>query len=527
MCSSVLDQCIIFVASSILISAVDMYIESVAQVMGNFMHFYWMALFAICALGLWCHQDYGLSWDEPIVLMYGEQIMAYFSHGDPAFSTAFDRYHGSFPSLWMAGLDGFLSDLPSQERFFWIRRVNFLFFTLGGWVLAMLARKTWGNREGLLILFLWILSPRMFAESFYNTKDIPFVSLSLLCAWTGLRWIEKKTTSSMIIHAAAIALLTNTRILGVLVLVYSFLLGVRTKRDVVSFTLMSICSFGFLWIIWPILWVEGPLGIINAVSHMSHFPWQGTVLYQGVLMPAQEIPWHYIFVWMGMTIPILYLVLAAIGYQAFLRRKDASLIHIWMMMSTIVPIVLVLVLGSVMYDGWRHLYFTYPGILWFAVLGFRYLEERFQDWIRYVWMICTASVLWIGISMVELHPYEMVYFNMLAGDSQTLRSRFELDYWGLGFRSMLEYILRNDDREVVSVGVSNISGMYARAILSQEDQKRLRFVGKVEKADYFVTNFRWHPQEYPFPKVFSLMAGDVEIGAVYRISSEQVLPNKR
>ena len=50
----------------------------------------------------------------------------------------------------MAGLDGYLSELPSQERFFWIRCVNYLFFVLGGWVLAMLARKVWGHREGLL-----------------------------------------------------------------------------------------------------------------------------------------------------------------------------------------------------------------------------------------------------------------------------------------------------------------------------------------------------------------------------------------
>jgi len=486
------------------------------------MHFYWMALFAVCMIGWWCHQDYGLSWDEPIVLMYGEQILAYFSQGDLAFSTAFDRYHGSFPSLWMAGLDGYLSDLPSQERFFWIRRVNYLFFVLGGGVLAFLARKTWGAREGLLILLLWVCSPRMFADAFYNTKDIPFASLSLLCAWTGLRWIEKKTILRSVVHAAAIALLMNTRILGVLILVYSALLGVRSKKDLGAFTLLSLLSFGFLWMIWPILWVEGPLGVLNAVSHMSHFPWRGEVLFQGNLAPAQELPWHYIFIWMGITIPVLYLGIALVGYASFVTKKEWSLNHVWMLLSTIFPIVLILVLGSVMYDGWRHLYFTYPGILWFVIVGFRYLEERFQAWIRYVWGLCAMGVLWIGLCMVRLHPYEMVYFNMLAGDTQTLRDRFELDYWGLGFREMLEYILRSEDKELVSIGVSNISGMYARAILSQEDQKRIRFVGKIEKADYFMTNFRWHPQEYPFPKVYSLMAGDVEIGAVYKMTRANI-----
>ena len=94
---------------------------------------------------------------------------------------------------------------------------------------------------------------------------------------------------------------------------------------------------------------------------------------------------------------------------------------------------------------------------------------------------------------------------------------------GLGFREMLEQILASDERDVVKVGVSNISGMYARAILSPQEQKRIVFVGKIEKADYFVTNFRWHPQEYPFPKTFSLMAGDMEIGAVYKITQKPTL----
>ena len=45
---------------------------------------------------------------------------------------------------------------------------------------------------------------------------------------------------------------------------------------------------------------------------------------------------------------------------------------------------------------------------------------------------------------------------------------------------MLEYILLVDDREVVRVGVSNISGMYAKSILTEKEKARVRFVGKIE-----------------------------------------------
>ena len=42
-----------------------------------------------------------------------------------------------------------------------------------------------------------------------------------------------------------------------------------------------------------------------------------------------------------------------------------------------------------------------------------------------------ALFLPVAARMVELHPYEMVYFNRFAGaDMQTVKSRFDLDYWG-------------------------------------------------------------------------------------------------
>ena len=66
--------------------------------------------------------------------------------------------------------------------------------------------------------------------------------------------------------------------------------------------------------------------------------------------------------------------------------------HVWMLLST-VPIILILVLGSVMYDGWRHLYFTYPG---FCGLDSRFSFLRtFSKRVRLVRDIC-HGVLWIA-----------------------------------------------------------------------------------------------------------------------------------
>jgi hypothetical protein len=258
---------------------------------------------------------------------------------------------------------------------------------------------------------------------------------------------------------------------------------------------------------------------------MSHFPWKGEVLYMGESIQAEHLPWHYPFVWMGVTIPIVYLVLAGFGLMNREIREDKT--HMWILLTGIFPVLLVTLLGSVLYDGWRHLYFVYPVFLWFSILGVRYLEARWPQRKMFIWGIGSLCLSWIGVRMIQHHPYEMVYFNALGGERSTLRARFELDYWGLGFREMLEEILRMDDRDMISVGVSNISGIYAKDILSVEGQKRIRFVGKQDKADYFMSNFRWHPEGYPLPKVFSLVVEGLELGAVYRIRIQEEEESKR
>jgi hypothetical protein len=48
--------------------------------------------------------------------------------------------------------------------------------------------------------------------------------------------------------------------------------------------------------------------------------------------------------------------------------------------------------------------------------------------------------------------------NILAG-SGDLRTRYELDYWGLANRKALEFILGNDDREVISVRADSFTSL--------------------------------------------------------------------
>ena len=121
--------------------------------------------------------------------------------------------------------------------------------------------------------------------------------------------------------------------------------------------------------------------------------------------------------------------------------------------------------------------------------------------------------------MVWNHPHQNVYFSVLNGDK--IRSQFEQDYWGLSYRQGLLYILENDSRPKIKVVTAHAPG-YLNTLLFEESQnQRIEFVPKQEQADYFLTEYRWHPQDYPFQdkEVYSIEVNGSKIMSVFKFSN--------
>jgi hypothetical protein len=123
-------------------------------------------------------------------------------------------------------------------------------------------------------------------------------------------------------------------------------------------------------------------------------------------------------------------------------------------------------------------------------------------------------------AMINIHPFENVYFNRLAGkDMQEIKNRFELDYWGLSYRQALEYILKTDSDKIipVSAGLNNWPLIRNNLnILPPKDRKRFKEV-PLQDAKYFITNYLQHPYEYPLPEFASIKVGNAKILGIYRL----------
>jgi hypothetical protein len=290
-------------------------------------------------------------------------------------------------------------------------------------------------------------------------------------------------------------------------------------------------SLGMLVVLfWPSLW-ENPVNeIMNAYNFMKKIEWGGTVLYLGHFVKSDNLPWHYVPVWISITTPLLYLLFFFSGLlfmgsdffrsplDFYRKRKTDLICFLWFSL----PIAAILIHKSTIFDDWRHLYFIYPAMIMISMNGLICLWEllkRIKNRRIFFILSCLIATLVVlsvtktAFLMIRDHPYQNVYFNLLAGSDK--RHRFELDYWGLSYKEALEYILENDKRSVIEVQVANSPGRHTKEILTKGERERLRFVKK--QGDYLITNHRWHPNDYPEQEWFSIKVAGEKINTVYKL----------
>jgi hypothetical protein len=525
----------------------------------------WLCLAALLGLGLEIYRDYGISFDEGISRDDGHVSLAYVLtmlpkgwqealtrsatlerlRSVPPLHEYFDRDYGVVFEL-PAALGEYVFGIQ-EERDVYLYRHLLTFLVCSGGVVAvyqLVARRFRDWHVGLLGALMLVLSPRLFADSFYNSKDAVFLAFFAIGLNTLVCFLLSPTRRRAAVHALACALAIDVRIMAVLLPVVTVALlvsrGLRGDFSSRKLWRSGLTYFGlllvFITVMWPYLW-EAPFNnFVQAFRNMTHFRWDGEVLYRGEMVRATQLPWHYALVWVGITTPPLYLLafgagLVAIGGQLIrngwrLYRCDEEWQDLLFLTTALGPVVSVIVLHSVLYDGWRQLYFIYPAFVLVAVRGLVVVlqwQSARRYWRVAVTSLVAASLLFTAGQMVWLHPFEHVYFNVFAG-RKNLERRYELDYWCLSYRQGLEWIVRHDDRPQIRVNfnpgwvICNVPGELNRLLLPVADRKRIVIESDATQADYVITNYRWHPLNYEYPReVARFFAGDLRILSVFRL----------
>lgn len=494
----------------------------------------------IFIVGLFFYNDYGLHWDSMAQYEIGKVNLDYMLNKNDELLEFTNRYYGPAFEMVLVALTG---HLPLREMFFFRHALSFLFFFIGLFCFfKLIVNITHDWRLGLAGCLMLVLSPRIFTESYYNTKDIPFMSMFIICVYSLNRLSRKTDLINSFFHILSSAFLIAIRLHGIFIILLTALLFTflfiegKTKKITLLingfFSLIFTSFFVILFI--PVLWQNPVREFITGLRIFSDYPWLGgLVLYRGVMVDAQNLPWHYIPVWVAITTPIIISLLFIIGIiklsiNLITAKINNFMNDLWFYFAIIwigLPVFAVVLLKSVLYDGWRHLYFIYPAYLLISIYGLRILlnsrlslniSEQQYRFVVYLFFILGLSEP--IIFMMTNHPFEYVFFNRLAGkDYSEIKQDYEMDYWGLSYFNAFKDLLALDDKNKIKVLVENDPGDFNILMLPPEDESRLILVDDYEEADYFVTNYRWHPQEYDFEPFHSIRVRNASINTIYRI----------
>ena len=491
------------------------------------------------------YQDYGMCWDEPLQRLPTFLSWDYAFHGDKTlFQHATDNHGAGFEMLLIAFEKGMhLTD--TRDVYLMRHVVTHIFFLLSafaGYVLFYRLFRNWiiASLGYLMVVF----SPRLYAHSYFNSKDLPFLSMVLLIFALCHLAFDKNKTWLYVLLGLATGYATSIRIMGVMycvfILMFFFLdwLALRNRKEPAKKHLINAGVFlaGFcfaLYISWPYLW-PNPIGnFLESFNALAHYTlWTGSVYFQGAYVPGTELPSSYIPTWFTITNPVLWLVGGLAGLVFVVRdffmhtktyfRNSTERNFMLYVLCFLAPIISVIAMHSVIYDDWRHLYFVYPPfVLLFLYMANKLLQTKFAI---AVWAACVVQLGMIGFFMVKNHPFEQVYFNeLISHRSEYLRENYDLEYWGCGFKQELDHILAADTAKVINI-CCNFDDPVKNNIelLKPQDRARIKIlkVDSVKYADYFLTNFRGHPEDYPSKNIeYSVSVLNSTILCVYKLKN--------
>ena len=492
------------------------------------------------AIGLFICKDYGLNWDDPTSHYNGISNWNYLFHNDPELFNSTERYHGPALEIALVGVEKVFHLSDSRDILMTSHLIDFLFFYFSVIAFFLSARILLGNEKwALLACLVLVLSPRIFGDAFFNSKDIGFLSALLFAFYTLLQVMQKPDLKWLVLHCLACGFAIDIRILGVILLPVTAAIIIKEWVEQPSlrgkyallFFLYPFLLFGFVVAFWPVLWKAPRYHLLQAFLQMKSYPWPGPVLYLGKQLPSNVLPWHYLPLCILITTPVMFslfwvsgaltVVLDFIKNPLFFIREK----FIWgiILVLSFAPVAVVIYLKSIVYDSWRHVFFIYPYFVLIAVYGFKNVVENILVRFREILMAGAASCFFLLLTMmIYLHPHENVYFNMPSiAYFGPIQKQFEVDYWGLSYKQGLEYLVRsNAGKQSIKVFAYDLPGFMNAGMLKKEERSKLQFQENMSDADFFITNHR-KELETPFSddKIFyEIKRFGIPVVTIYKLN---------
>ncbi len=399
--------------------------------------------------------DIGITYDEPLyagqAMKAADWLQLLFTEPGTALSQEgiLDHWNPHIKGInelqpattkWVNGIVGALTGGN-------LRAGTAVFFALMLTAVYWFGTRAFSRTVGLFAACALATLPRVFGHAHLTTLDVPVAAMVMLT--TALFWnvqspSKRRQGAGAIGGGVSLGLAVGTKMNGLLVLP-TVLLWIAVRRRwswKIAFALFAVAPLTF-FLSWPWLWLN-PVG--NAAEyfryHLKHAPvW---VTYFG--RDYEYAPWHYPLVMMGITTPVVVLLLSLVGIvtqSIRLRGQQRNLTDCatrgLLLLSLLVQLAAFMLPTTPKYNGVRIFLPVFPFLALFAGVGFdvggRWLTQRLRTGQMSPALLtfllgglCLAPSV---RAIADVHPFELSYYNILIGGVRGAVARgFEPTYWG-------------------------------------------------------------------------------------------------
>ncbi len=346
----------------------------------------------------------------------------------------------------------------------------FIFFLISGIFLKKIIFLITKNKNySFLCTILYLTYPYLLGHSFFNLKDIPFLSVWLICTYYIVRLLEyfqkeKKIKNKYIVLLSILTpYLLSIRISGILIFLeyliflifFINIFNYKTKEVFKSFYKHTFLFFFIFLILFYILhpnYWNNPLLVIDSIRYMSQHIQTVCTITLGTCMKAQNLPSSYLPIWLFFKIPIL-IILGLISFpfvekRIFSNKKNTMIIG--SLLTTILTIIFLLIFFNTnLYDEIRQVMFLVPLIFIISLSSMYFFSKRLS------FPLILFFVFFFIFQNIKIYPYNYTWLNNLTTLTK-ISGVFELDYWGVSSKNVARFFNKmNLDQETCIISNRN------------------------------------------------------------------------
>lgn len=477
-------------------------------------------LAALTVIAIATHDSYAISNDEEVQHRYGELIIAYYTSGFT------DRSLFHYINLYLyGGLFDVIAvlierALPFVEPYTVRHLLCALTGIAGIGAAHATARLVAGPRAGALAAFALALCGPWYGSMFNHTKDIPFAAAMMGAVYFVLRAardLPRPRRRDVAGFGLMLGAALGIRVLGFLLIGYvaaAILMRVPRRpagsmrerlrfvaESIVALTPAFLVGYAIMIAAWP--WAAmAPLNPLRGLIDFGQFHYEIRTLLAGHVYTMGDVPRWYVPTYLVIKLPLVILIGTALAIVVILpsrrgapapdaRRSDTALLAL----IAAFPVICEVVDKGPAFTGLRHFLFVVPVFAVLAGIGLDALLARCEARKNGMALggLTTAIVSLLlsnAILLVQLHPYQYLFYNRLVGGLAGAAGRYETDYWvnimPEAVDDLKDYVARLDATAGSSPRPYTVAVCGERLPFEKEANSRLQWTADWDHADFFI-----------------------------------------